>query len=219
MKTIVYDFSKIRDVMDAPEIRTEEREVKQEPVTPDDPTANTPPGVIDALFMAGVNQCMRDEETGSATECHYASDTLMRHWWTRGYAYQARAFRAVELESWLKVAEERIKTLEAANASWKRYHDAGSAAHERAEKAEARAEAAEKQARNAQSAIKEAYSYLADMHDEDAGCSFTLDIDAEDSDVGCLSCLAQLALAEGLSVDAVPQGRLSPAEQEKEGKG
>lgn len=40
-------------------------------------------------------------------------------------------------EARAEAAEERIKTLEAANASWKRYHDAGSAAYERAEKAEA----------------------------------------------------------------------------------
>jgi chromosome segregation ATPase len=46
-------------------------------------------------------------------------------------------------EAQLAEAQERIKTLEAANASWKHYHDAGSAAYERATAAEARAEAAE----------------------------------------------------------------------------
>lgn len=65
---------------------------------------HTPLSAIETLFMAGVNQCMADEETGGKSECPYPPDSISRHWWTRGYAHQARAFRAVELETELNEA-------------------------------------------------------------------------------------------------------------------
>jgi rubrerythrin len=70
---------------------------------------HTPPGAVDALFMAGVNQCLADEEHSSRTECPYPPDSISRHWWTRGYAHQARALRAVELEAELAEAAKSIK--------------------------------------------------------------------------------------------------------------
>lgn len=50
---------------------------------------------VEDLFMAGVNRCMRE----NSDECPYSEGSLARHWETRGYAYQARAFRAVELKA------------------------------------------------------------------------------------------------------------------------
>ena len=59
-----------------------------------------------------------------------------------------------------------------------------------------RAEKAEKELGKAKKINQETVSILADAHDEDSGCGFTLDIDDEDSDVGCFACLAQIKLAE-----------------------
>ena len=73
-------------------------------------------------------------------------------------------------------------------------------------------EAAVRQARQAQYAIKEAYSILADMHTNepvDSACQFA---GARGEQVGCLACLAQIALAEGLHIDTSPHAALKGEE-------
>jgi hypothetical protein len=59
---------------------------------------------IESLFTEGVNRCMRE----NSDESPYPEGSPARHWETRGYAYQARAFRAVELEARIRVLEAQL---------------------------------------------------------------------------------------------------------------
>src|SRR5262245_61774454 len=64
---------------------------------------------IEEYFTAGANQCMQDEEDKIyQRECAYPVDSLARHWWSRGYAYQARAFRAVAMEARIRELEAQL---------------------------------------------------------------------------------------------------------------
>lgn len=94
---------------------------------------------IESLFMEGVNRCMRE----NADECPYPEGSLARYWETRGYAYQARAFRAVELQAQLDEANARR---EAAHAALNRAESEHLKACAELDEANAWAEAAEKRA-------------------------------------------------------------------------
>lgn len=90
----------------------------------------------DEMDAAGVGVVEFVEVVGGPTEAEIkmAQKHGWRYWFDN---YQEMLNANVANIRLLQQAEGRIKTLEAANASWKRYHDAGSAAYERAEKAEA----------------------------------------------------------------------------------
>ena len=54
---------------------------------------------IDTIFQEGMQQFEIDESGGVGVDCPYSKRRqLERHWWTRGYAYQARLFRAIKAE-------------------------------------------------------------------------------------------------------------------------
>jgi hypothetical protein len=54
---------------------------------------------IEGWFKEGVIQADIDERNNleKSSQCPYLGE-LSRHWWTRGYAYQARLYRAIRAE-------------------------------------------------------------------------------------------------------------------------
>lgn len=58
---------------------------------------------IDRAFNEGMSAFGSDEKNDGAmsqTACPYSKrKALENHWWTRGYAYQARLFRALKAEA------------------------------------------------------------------------------------------------------------------------
>lgn len=54
---------------------------------------------ISCWFEEGGFQAQIDDANHSKSECPFEVGTLRRKWWTRGYAYNARLFRAIEAES------------------------------------------------------------------------------------------------------------------------
>jgi hypothetical protein len=65
---------------------------------------------IEEVFREGMHT--PDLPTADAGTCPYAADTREAHWWTRGFAYQARNLRAITAEARADAAEAALRTLQ-----------------------------------------------------------------------------------------------------------
>jgi len=61
---------------------------------------------IEKVFSDGCATAVNDEHTGRQNPCPHPSGTLAHHWWTRGYAYYWRTFRALRAEGLLEVEKQ-----------------------------------------------------------------------------------------------------------------
>jgi len=52
---------------------------------------------IEGWFAQGARQAAYDNEDGTLTQCPH-TPVLQCHWWTRGYSYEQRIFRATKAE-------------------------------------------------------------------------------------------------------------------------
>lgn len=70
----------------------------------------------DLFFEKGRHQAQTDEIAGKSTLSPYPPHSSAHRWWTRGYAYASRLFRAI-------AAEEKLRKLQAKQFSQPNIHD------------------------------------------------------------------------------------------------
>lgn len=72
---------------------------------------------IEKVFSDGCATAVNDEHTGRQNECPHPEGSLARHWWTRGYSYYWRTFRALRAEGLLEVERKAATNAELQTAS------------------------------------------------------------------------------------------------------